>query len=55
MSRSIGAVARCMADQESAQTKGKISGCFITRGGGGFSAKFRLGGCRPQFQNVTVG
>ena len=23
--------------------------------GGGFSAKFRLGGCRPQFQNVTVG
>ena len=24
-------------------------------GGGGFSAKFRLEGGRPQFQNVTVG
>ena len=23
--------------------------------GGGFSAKFRVGGCRPQFENVTVG
>ena len=22
---------------------------------GGFSAKFRVGGCRPQFENVTVG
>ena len=22
---------------------------------GGFSTKFRVGGCRPQFQNVTVG
>ena len=27
---------------------------FFT-GGGGFSAKFRVGGCRPQFENVTVG
>ena len=24
-------------------------------GGGGFSAKFRAGVCRPQFQNGTVG
>ena len=29
MIRSIGAVASFMADQESAQTKGKISVCFI--------------------------
>ena len=28
--------------------------CHLSTGGG-FSAKFRLGGCRPQFQNVTVG
>ena len=28
----------------------------VVRGtGGGFSAKFRVGGCRPQFENVTVG
>ena len=27
----------------------------VPTGGGGFSAKFWLGGCRPQFQNVTVG
>ena len=25
------------------------------RGGGGFSAKFRAGVCRPLFQNSTVG
>ena len=28
---------------------------LLTTGGGGFSAKFRVGGCRPQFENVTVG
>ena len=28
--------------------------CLTHGGGGGFSAKFRVGVCRPQFQNGTV-
>ena len=28
--------------------------CFLN-GGGGFSAKFQVGVCHPQFQNGTVG
>ena len=42
----------CYKSLSTLSTYRKMSQCT---GGGGFSAKFRLGGCRPQFQNVTVG